>query len=213
MFYGYGMEEIEHLKKRDRLLGDAIDRIGHINRRVDRNLFSSVVHHIVGQQISTVAQATVWKRMLDKLGTVDADTVYPLSRDELQSCGITFRKADYIKEFADKIKNGQFDIDSLYTMNNDDVIRELTSLKGVGLWTAEMIMIFGMQRPDIVSYGDLAILRGMRMLYHHRRIHKKLFDKYVRKYSPYGTVASLYLWAISGGVIPGMRDYAPKKGK
>ncbi len=74
-----------------------------------------------------------------------------------------------------------------------------------------MIMIFCMQRPDIVSYGDLAIQRGVWMLYHHRRIDKKLFTKYARRYSPYGTVASLYLWAIAGGAIPEMRDYAPRK--
>ena len=76
-----------------------------------------------------------------------------------------------------------------------------------------MLMTFCMQRPDLVSFGDLAIQRGMRMLYHHRKIDKKLFDKYKRRYSPYGTVASLYLWAIAGGAIPEMKDYAPKNKK
>ena len=65
-------------------------------------------------------------------------------------------------------------------------------------------------RPDILSYGDLAILRGMRMVYHHRKITRELFEKYRRRYSPYGSVASLYLWAVAGGVIEGMKDYAPK---
>ena len=71
-------------------------------------------------------------------------------------------------------------------------------------------MLFSMERPDIVSFGDLALLRGMRMLYHHRSIDRKRFDVYRRRYSPYGSTASLYLWAIAGGAIPGMRDYAPK---
>jgi DNA-3-methyladenine glycosylase II len=70
-----------------------------------------------------------------------------------------------------------------------------------------------MQRPDIVSFGDLAIHRGMRMLYHHKTIDREKFEKYKRRYSPYGTVASLYLWAIAGGAITGMRDYAPRKKK
>jgi DNA-3-methyladenine glycosylase II len=211
LYFQYGNEEIEYLKKRDKLLGEAIDKIGHINRKVDSDLFSSVVHHIIGQQISSAAQATVWNRVLDKLGTINADTVCLCSIEKLQSCGMTFRKAEYIKEFAAKVRSGQFDIKSLYDMPDEDVIRELTSLNGIGVWTAEMIMIFCMQRPDIVSYGDLAIHRGMRMLYHHRKIDKKLFTKYARRYSPYGTVASLYLWAIAGGAIPEMRDYAPKK--
>jgi DNA-3-methyladenine glycosylase II len=65
-----------------------------------------------------------------------------------------------------------------------------------------------MQRPDVMSFGDLGIQRGLRMLYHHETIDRKLFDKYARRYSPYGTVASLYLWAIAGGAIAEMRDYA-----
>jgi len=213
LYFEYSTEATEYLKKRDKKLGEAIEKIGHINREVDSDLFSSVVRHIIGQQISSAAQATVWKRVLDKLGEVNADTICLCPHEELQSCGMTFRKAQYIKEFAAKVQNGQFDIEALHDMPDEDVIRKLTSLNGVGVWTAEMIMIFCMQRPDIVSYGDLAIHRGMRMLYHHRRIDKKLFSKYARRYSPYGTVASLYLWAIAGGAIPEMRDYAPKKSK
>ena len=91
--------------------------------------------------------------------------------------------------------------------------QELSALDGIGIWTAEMLMLFSMQRPDILSFGDLAILRGMRMLYHHRKITRELFEKYRRRYSPYGSVASLYLWAIAGGAIEGMEDYAPKKKK
>ena len=76
-----------------------------------------------------------------------------------------------------------------------------------------MLMLFSMQRPDILSFGDLAILRGMRMLYRHRKITRELFEKYRRRYSPYGSVASLYLWAIAGGAIEGMKDYASQKKK
>jgi DNA-3-methyladenine glycosylase II len=126
---------------------------------------------------------------------------------------MTFKKAEYIKDFAHKVKNKIFDIEALNHLPDSEVIEELSALKGIGVWTAEMIMIFCMQRPDIVSFGDLAIQRGMRMLYHHRSIDKKKFAKYARRYSPYGTVAGLYLWAIAGGTIPEMRDYAPKKKK
>lgn len=210
MYFEYGTKEIEYLKSRDKLLGEAIDQIGFIHREVDTDLFSSVVHHIIGQQISTSAQATIWKRLSDKLGTVNTDTILFCDRDELQSCGLTYKKVDYIKDFAEKIRTGEIDLDALSNQSNEEVIQQLSSLKGIGIWTAEMILIFCMQRPDIVSYGDLAIHRGMRMLYHHRKIDKKLFDKYARRYSPYGTVASLYLWAIAGGAIPGMKDYAPK---
>lgn len=208
MYFEYGSEEIAFLKSRDKLLGTAIDQIGHIYRTVDDDLFSSVVHHIIGQQISTRAQATIWQRLRDRIGTLNADAIYSMKLDELQKLGITFKKAAYIKDFAEKVKTKEFNIEALNALPDTQVIKELSALKGVGVWTAEMIMIFCMQRPDVVSFGDLAIHRGMRMLYHHRSIDRQKFSKYARRYSPYGTVASLYLWAIAGGAIPEMRDYA-----
>jgi len=148
--------------------------------------------------------------MNGRLGGISTDTVYTASREDLQSCGITFKKADYIKDFVEKVYNGEFSPDALRDLDDSEVIRSLTALKGIGVWTAEMLMIFCLQRPDVMSYGDLAIHRGMRMLYHHRKIDCKLFEKYACRYSPYGTVASLYLWAIAGGAIPELSDYTPK---
>lgn len=213
MYFEYEYKEIEFLKGRDKLLGAAIDRIGHIYRAVDNDMFSSIVHHIIGQQISTRAQVTIWQRLKDRIGVVNAENVYSLELDELQKLGMTFKKAEYIKDFAHKVRNKEFDINTLNDMSDEEIIKELSSLKGIGVWTAEMIMIFCLQRPDVVSFGDLAIHRGMRMLYHHRSIDRKKFEKYKKRYSPCGTVASLYLWAIAGGAIPEMKDYAPKKKK
>lgn len=213
MYFEYGKKEIEFIKGRDKLLGAAIDRIGHLYREVDSDLFSSVVHHIIGQQISTRAQATIWQRLNDRLGIINADAIYALELTQLQKLGMTFKKAEYIKDFAAKVRSEEFDIHALSGLPDAEVIKALSSLKGIGTWTAEMIMTFCMQRSDVVSFGDLAIHRGMRMLYHHRSIDRKKFAKYARRYSPYGTVASLYLWAIAGGAIPEMRDYAPKKKK
>ena len=96
-------------------------------------------------------------------------------------------------------------------MDDAGAIRALSELKGIGVWTAEMILLFCMQRPDVLSYDDLAIRRGLRMVYRHRSIDRALFEKSRRRYSPYGSVASLYLWAVSGGAIPELNDPAPKK--
>ncbi|SHK79773.1 DNA-3-methyladenine glycosylase II [Anaerocolumna jejuensis DSM 15929] len=213
MYFEYGNEEIEFLKSRDKVLGAAIDQIGLIYREVDRDLFSSVVHHIIGQQISTSAQATIWQRLTNSLEDINADTICTLELNELQKFGMTYKKAGYIKDFAEKVRNKEFDIEMLNRLPDQEVVKELSALKGIGVWTAEMLMTFSMQRPDIVSFGDLAIHRGMRMLYHHKTIDREKFEKYKRRYSPYGTVASLYLWAIAGGAITGMRDYAPRKKK
>lgn len=211
MYFEYGKKEIDYLTSKDRLLGEAIHKIGIIKRKTDDDLFSAVVHHIIGQQISTKAQETIWQRLRVNTGTIEAEKISSMNRDALQSIGISFRKADYIKDFSNKVIRNEFNLQEIYNKTDDEVITSLISLKGIGVWTAEMLMIFCLKRPDIVSFGDLAILRGMRMLYHHRTIDKKKFEQYRRRYSPYGSVASLYLWAISGGAIAGMKDYAPKK--
>lgn len=210
MYFAYGQTETDYLKAKDSRLAAVIDRLGHINRTVDTNLFSSVVHHIIGQQISTKAQATIWQRMQDALGTVTVDSIAAAGVPLLQSLGMTFRKAEYITDFAEKVHTGAFDLDAVAHMRDADAIRALSSLKGIGVWTAEMILLFCLQRPDILSYDDLAIQRGLRMVYHHRAIDRRLFEKYRRRYSPYGSVASLYLWAVSGGAIPELKDYKPK---
>ena len=213
MYFEYGKKETEYLKARDKKLGEAIDKIGHIYRETDDELFLSIVKQIVGQQISAPAFKTVWKRVEDKLGEVSAENLCAISDEKLQSCGLSYRKVSYIKDFAQKVHSGKFDVDSLQNMSDEEVVKALSSLKGIGVWTAEMLLLFCMQRPDIVSFGDLAIVRGMRMLYRHREIDRKKFERYRKRYSPYGSVASLYLWAISAGAITQLTDPAPKKKK
>jgi len=210
MYFTYGETELSYLRQKDKRLGEVIDRVGPVRRAVDTDLFSAVVHHIVGQQISTKAQATIWQRMQDALGRVNAENVLAAGVPRLQALGMTFRKAEYITDFAEKVHTGAFDLAAVERMSDEDAIEALRALKGIGVWTAEMILLFCMQRPDIFSYDDLAIQRGLRMVYHHREIDRALFEKYRRRFSPYCSVASLYLWAVSGGAIPEVRDYKPK---
>lgn len=213
MNFVYGEKELSYLRQKDKRLCEVIGRIGPIERTVDTDLFSAVVHHIIGQQISTKAQATIWQRMQEALGGVNAETILAAGVPKLQSLGMTFRKAEYITDFAEKVHTGAFDLDAVEHMSDEDAIGALSSLKGIGVWTAEMILLFCMQRPDIFSYDDLAIQRGLRMVYHHRSIDRQRFEKYRRRFHPYCSVASLYLWAVAGGAIPEMRDYKPKSEK
>ena len=160
MYFAYGEEETDYLKKKDKRMAEVIDRIGHVERKVDTDLFSAVVHHIVGQHISTKAQETIWQRMLSALGEVNAETVLAAGVSKLQSLGMTFRKAEYITDFAEKVHTGAFDLEGIWQKSDEEAIRELSSLKGIGVWTAEMILLFCMQRQDVLSCDDLAIQRG-----------------------------------------------------
>ena len=213
MYFEYGEAELSYLRQKDKRMCEVIDRVGLVERTVDTDLFSSVVHHIIGQQISMKAQATIWQRMHDALGDVNAETILAAGVPQLQALGMTFRKAEYITDFARKVHSGAFDLDAVGHMSDKDAIRALSSLKGIGVWTAEMILLFCMQRPDIFSYDDFAIQRGLRMVYRHRAIDRKLFEKYRRRFSPCCSVASLYLWAVSGGAIPELTDPKPKNKK
>lgn len=210
MYFRYSSKETDYLKSKDKTLAEIIDKVGHIKREIDTDLFSSVIHHIIGQQISTKAQATIWLRMSDCFGDVNAENILAADISKLQSFGMTFRKAEYITDFATKVQNGEFDLQGISKLSDEEAIKELSALKGIGVWTAEMILLFCLQRPNIFSFDDLAIQRGLRMVYHHRKIDRKLFEKYRRRFSPYCSVASLYFWAVAGGAIPDMKDYAPK---
>lgn len=209
-YFEYGDEETSWLAARDPRMAEVIAAVGQVRREVTPDLFAALVNSIVGQQISTKAQVTIWKRIVDALGDVTPERIDALSDDELQTFGLSFRKVGYIKGAAARVLSGELDLDAVAQLPDDEVRRELSALPGIGVWTAEMLMTFSLQRPDIMSYGDLAIQRGLRMLHHHRRITPELFAKYRRRYSPYGTVASLYLWEIAGGAVPGLRDWAPK---
>nr|WP_283243618.1 DNA-3-methyladenine glycosylase 2 family protein [Feifania hominis] len=188
-----------------------IERIGSIQRRVDDDLFSSVVHHILGQQISTKAQQTIWAKLENELNTVTPDILLTCGRERLQSFGTTWKKVDYILDFAQKVRSGEFDIEALNAIPDNKAIASLASLKGIGVWTAEMILLFCLQRPNIFSYGDLAIQRGVRMVYRHKDLPRERFERYRRRFSPYCSTASLYFWAVAGGAIPELSDPAAKK--
>ena len=212
VYFSYGERETEYLRRKDKRLGAVIERVGHIERAVDPDLFSAVVHHIVGQQVSMRAQATVWSRLRAALGEVSAQTVAALDAEALRGMGMSLRKAEYILDFARRVQSGEFDLEAVRRMDDGQAIAALTSLRGVGVWTAEMILLFCLQRPDVLSYDDLAIRRGLRMLYRHKALDRERFERYRRRYSPCGSVASLYLWAVACGAIEGLTDpAAPRK--
>jgi 3-methyladenine DNA glycosylase/8-oxoguanine DNA glycosylase len=195
--FQYGQREIDHLTHRDKKLGRAIGHIGMIERHVTPDLFKALVHSVVAQQISRAAADTVWGRLCGRLSDVTPGNVTSAEVSEIQKCGLSIRKAKYIKGIGEAASRGDLDLLELREMPDEGVIEKLSSLPGIGVWTAEMLLIFSLCRPDVVSWGDLAIRRGMMSLYGLRELSKKQFDRFRKRYSPCGSVASLYLWALS----------------
>ena len=124
MYFEYGAKEITYLSKKDARLKEAIERIGMIYREVDDDLFVSVIHHIVGQQISSKAQATVWQRLNVLLGEINYQNILAIDDEKYREIGINGRKLSYIKEFADKVKNQSFDIWSLKDKSDEETAKE-----------------------------------------------------------------------------------------
>ena len=205
-YFAYGDTEIGYLARKDKRLARVIERVGHIQREVRPDLFDALMHAIVGQQIATKAQQTVWGRLVQTLGQVTPATVDALDAESMQGLGLSFRKVGYMKAAARKALSGEFDVEALRHMDDVSVSAALCKLDGVGVWTAEMLMLFSLQRPNVLSFGDLAIIRGLRMVYRHKSVNRERFEAYRRRFSPYGSVASLYLWAVAGGMLPELHD-------
>ncbi|HVJ48838.1 DNA-3-methyladenine glycosylase [Desulfitobacterium sp.] len=196
-YFEYGQMEIDYLKRKDKKLGAAIERIGMIQREVTPDPFTALISSVVSQQISKKAAATVWQRLSTLLGSITPESIAQVDLAAVQGCGMSERKAGYIKGIADAVIIDTIDFKTLHTLPNEEIIKKLSSFNGVGVWTAEMLLIFSLCRPDVVSYKDLAICRGMMNLYGLKELPKEKFERYRKRYSPYGSVASLYLWELS----------------
>lgn len=196
-YYKYGETEVEYLKSKCKKMAEAIDRIGMIERPILPHPFQALISSIISQQISTKAAATVKERLNNLIGTVSAANILNASHESIQSCGMSNRKVTYIRGIAEAEQSGVIKFDKLHELSNEEIIEKLTTLNGIGIWTAEMLMIFSLTRPDIISYGDLAIRNGIMYLYGLESLSKKEFEVYRKRFSPYNTVASLYFWVLS----------------
>lgn len=194
--FQYGDTEINYLAKKDKKLGAAIARIGKISREVTPEPFTALIEGVVGQQISNKAAATVRNRLFDLVGEITPANILAKQPDDLQKCGMSMVKVNYIRGIAEAATT-TIDFANLKNLSDTEIMKQLLPLKGIGEWSVEMLLIFCFARPDVVSFKDLAIRRGIMNLYGHKKLTKEMFEKYRKRYSPYGTVASLYLWALS----------------
>ena len=196
--FEYTDSELQSLKKKDKKLSAVIDEIGRIERPINRNVFAALIESIIAQQISAKSARTVGDRLREFCREITPSRIYTADIADIQKCGMSMRKAGYIKAAAQAAYDGTLDLEILHKMPDDDVINQLSALPGIGTWTAEMLLIFSLRRKDVLSFGDLAIRRGLCGIYRHEVLTKELFMRYKRRYSPYGSIASLYLWAYGG---------------
>jgi DNA-3-methyladenine glycosylase II len=192
-------QSAEHLAANDPLLGPVIERVGLCTIRPHNNYYQELVDSIIGQQLSVKAAATILKRFKELFGEEFPSPEQILSKDveELRSAGLSRAKAMYVRDLAQHVVDGRVKFDHLDSLSNDEIIRELTDIKGVGEWTAHMFMMFCMGRLDVLAHGDLGIKNGIQRLYGLKKqpdaaAIQRLAKKY--RWHPYETVACWYIW-------------------
>lgn len=198
MFFEYGKKELTYLQKRDKALGKFIADRGIIEREAEPNTFLALVQHIIAQQINGKTAQKIFERVCALCGNaLTEQAILAVDKGQLQACGMSERKAQHIQAAAQFFL--EKNITSLYfaERSDEEIIKELTQLPGIGVWTAEMLLLFSLQRKNILSYGDFGIKKGLCLLHGLEKIDKRTFMAFKEQYSPYASIASLYLWEIA----------------
>jgi len=186
-----------HLQKRDPVMKAIIKRVGPCQIKTRRCRFRTLAASIVSQQISTAAARTVWQRLEQAVAPqrVTADSVIGLGMSNLRNCGISRQKSSYLLDLAEKNRQGVIDFRRFAQLTDEQVIDELTRVKGIGRWTAQMFLMFTLCRPDVFPVDDLGIKNAIRAAYALAESPpRERMLQIGQPWQPYSTMASWYLW-------------------
>lgn len=188
-------QSLSHLSK-DMVLKTVIDRYPQPTWRESVDLFEDLIESIVSQQLSVKASDTIFKRVkvLCEAPVLTPKAILTHSDEALRACGLSYAKIKYIKGICEAVLDKSLVLESLAELSDEDVITELIKLKGIGKWSAEMLLMFSLQRPDVFSLGDLGLRKAVATLYGVDRDDLKGIEAISLKWKPYRTVASRYLW-------------------
>jgi len=187
---------ILHLKKSDPVLALIIEQVGPCKMNYDEPAFASLAEAIVYQQLHGKAAATIFKRLTDLAGLpLMPKGILKLSEAQMRGAGLSGQKLSYLRDLATKTQSGELDFSGLAELPDEEVIKHLTQVKGIGVWTAHMFLMFSLRRPDVLPVGDLGIQMAMRKHYRKRKLPKPAqMEKIAKLWSPYRSVACWYLW-------------------
>jgi DNA-3-methyladenine glycosylase II len=187
---------VAHLKKSDPILRAIIERIGPCRMEFRLPEFHSLAEAIVYQQLNGKAAATIFKRFAALAGEpLSPQGILKLSDTQMRSAGLSKQKSSYLKDMAERAARGDLDFTRLPTMTDDQVIQHLTQVKGIGVWTAHMFLMFTLRRPNVLPTGDFGIRMAIKKHYRKRQLPKpQHMEKIARSWEPYRSVACWYLW-------------------
>ncbi|MFL2979500.1 MAG: DNA-3-methyladenine glycosylase family protein [Candidatus Thalassarchaeaceae archaeon] len=183
----------EELSRKDVVLHEIINRFDDLELVSRGDLFYTLIRSVIGQQISVKAASTVWSRFCETVGDIEPQNILSADIEELRKCGLSQRKAEYVMGISESWS----DYDSLEwkEKSDEEIIGELIKLRGVGRWTAEMILIFTMLRPDVFPIGDIGMIRGIEKSYNSgERMTREELYAISEKWKPWRTVACCFMW-------------------
>jgi len=187
---------VNHLKKSDPILRAIIERVGPCRMEYGVPEFSSLAESIVYQQLNGTAAATIFNRFAALAGEpLTPEGILKLSDEQLRSVGLSKQKSAYLKDLSAKTAAGVLDFARLPELSDDEVIEHLTQVKGIGVWTAHMFLMFSLQRPNVLPTGDYGVQSAIKKHYKKRKLPKpKDMEKIARAWEPYRSVACWYMW-------------------
>jgi DNA-3-methyladenine glycosylase II len=200
MTFDEGLRAAEkHLVEFDKKLSPVIKSSGPCRLKPHKDHYGELVGSIVGQQLSAAAAGTIWRRVLDLFGGKMPlpQQLIKIDDQKLRDVGLSWAKVRYVKDLAQHILDGRLDLEHISTMPNEQLIEQLTAVKGIGEWSAHMFMMFGLGRLDILPVGDLGVRKAMMNLYSLKELpDPALMVTIANKnhWHPYESVASWYLW-------------------
>lgn len=187
---------LNHLKNCDPVMRGIIERVGPFRMEYGPPEFHSLAESILYQQLNGKAAATIFARFVALTGDpVTPQGILKLSLEQLRGVGLSKQKSAYLRDLAEKTASGLLDFSKLADLPDEEVIAHLTQVKGIGIWTAQMFLMFTLRRPDVLPTGDYGVQASIKKHYRKRKLPKpKDMEKIARRWAPYRSIACWYLW-------------------
>ncbi|GJQ63308.1 MAG: 3-methyladenine DNA glycosylase [Melioribacteraceae bacterium] len=188
---------IKHLSANDAIMATIIKKHKGINIKGTNEYFVSLTNNIIGQQLSVKAADSIIRRFHERFGTPVPEIILSAETEEIRSIGVSYSKIKYIKSLAENMLSGDLDFSDIDKLSDEKIIEMLTKVKGIGVWTSHMFLIFTLCRPDILAYGDLGVKKAIMLNYSmpnlpDENVVKEIALKY--RWAPYQSIACRYLW-------------------
>ena len=189
------------LLKKDKNIQNLIKKFGRPDFNLGQDYFQSLLRSIVFQQLSGKAARTIYERLVNlvpETSNLCPNEVLKLDKDEMRKAGLSFQKINYVRNLADYFENNSFQKKDVERMYDQEISKELIQIKGIGQWTVDMILMFTLNRADILPYKDLGIQKGIMKILNIKNLpSKKEMENCSRKWRPYRTIACWYLWRMA----------------